>query len=237
MNRISKEQKHLIKKLARNGFSLNSIVKKTRLPKSVVYYWFRKTVGRKMKTVKIHNNLKEEIGEIVGAFAGDGNFYLDSNYRYRIRFYLSGDEIIYSKKLNNFLKKVYGKCGNIFSYKNMIIVDISGKAIIEHIKNFLKWEGKKTYSVRLKNDPSKYSLDFLKGFCRGLINTEGWILKNNLMISCVSESLIDNVSDSLDLLKIPHLKTVWKSKRKRNLRYAIFFNKENTLTFINRIGL
>jgi hypothetical protein len=237
MRRLTEEQKKLIRKLAKNGFSLNFIAKKIRLPKSVVYYWFRKTVGRKMIVVKIDNSLEEEIGEIVGAFAGDGNFYLDSNYRYRIRFYLSSDEMEYAKNLNNLLKKVYGKEGNIISYRNMVIIDIFGKAIIEHIKNFLEWKGKKTYSVKLKSKPSSYSLNFLKGFCRGLIATEGWILKNNLMVSCVSKQLIDNLSESLNLLKIQHLKTVWRSGDKRELRYAIFFNKENTSTFLVKVGL
>lgn len=63
--------------------SLISIIKKIRLPKSVVYYWFVKEKGKKIKPIKICNDLEEEIGEIMGVFAGDGNFYLDSNYRYR----------------------------------------------------------------------------------------------------------------------------------------------------------
>jgi hypothetical protein len=237
VRRLTEQQKSLIIKLASNGFSLNSIVKETKLPKSVVYYWFRKSVGKKIKTIKIHDNFEEEIGEIAGTFAGDGNFYLDSNYSYRIRFYFSRGEIEYANRLNNLLEKVYERCGNILPYKSVLIVDIHGKTIIEHIKKFLEWEGKKTYSVRLKHNPFEYSLNFLKGFCRGLIKAEGWILKNNLMVSCVSKSLIDNLSDSLDLLKIPHLKTVWKSKDNRKVRHAIFFNKKNTLTFFNRVGL
>jgi intein-encoded DNA endonuclease-like protein len=237
MKRLTETQRELIKKMAKDGLSLISIIKKIRLPKSVVYYWFVKEKGKKIKPIKICNDLEEEIGEIMGVFAGDGNFYLDSNYRYRIRFYLSKDEIKYAKKLNNLLKKVYGKCGNIIFYRNMLIIDIHGKAIIEHIKTFLQWEGKKTYSIRLKKDPSEYSLEFLRGFCRGVFNAEGWIFKNNLMMSSVSKTLINNISESLNLLKVPHLKTVWKSKAKKKLSYAIFFNKANTIIFLQKIGL
>jgi len=235
MKRLNKKEISFIINSAKQGKSINFISKNLGLSKSVVYYWFRKEIGKKIKKVEINKNLKEEIGEIVGAFAGDGNFYLDKNYRYRIRFYFSKNEIKYAEKFNSILKKVYGKCGNIMKYRNVVILDICGKVIIDHIKNFLVWEDKKSYSVRLKNKPPNYSLDFLKGFCRGLIDTEGWVNKNNLMINCVSDILMQNISDSLKILQIPHLLTSWKRKNKEP-HFAIFLKKENTLKYFNEIG-
>jgi len=72
-----------IKKLAESGVSLNKISQKLTLKKSTTYYWFRKFSKNKMHKVKINRFLDEEIGEIIGAFCGDGNFYKDKRYQYR----------------------------------------------------------------------------------------------------------------------------------------------------------
>lgn len=235
MKRLNKTQISTIRKLTIAGNSVNKICKKLRLPKSVVYYWFRKERGVTFKQIKINENLEKEIGEIIGAFAGDGSFILDKNYKYKIRFYLSPDEIPYAKKIRKLLRDVYGKSGKMYIYENITIVEIFGKVIINHIHKFLTWENKKTYSVRLKGNINKLSLDFLRGFCRGLIDTEGWITKNNLMLSCVSDQLMNDLSNSLNILRIPHLKTSWKRKDE-NRHIALFFNKKNTIEFFKKIG-
>lgn len=236
MKRLNEQQKSIIKRLAKSGMSINKICKKLNLPKSTVYYWFRKTIGRKIKKVTIKNNLEEEIGEIIGIFAGDGNFYMDKNYRYRVRFYFSNDEIRYAQKVNWLLKQVYGKYGRVFTQGNMILIQIISKDISNHIKKFLFWEGKKTYSVRLKKQPKYYSLDFLKGFCRGLMDSDGWSTKGNLMISCVSEKLMNNLSESLTICGVPHLKTKWKRKDEVKSQTAIFLKKERAIKYSKIIG-
>jgi len=236
MKRLSKKQKELIKQLTMKGYSINKISSELKIPKSVVYYWYKKFFGKKFKEVQINDNFKEDIGEIVGAFAGDGNFYLDKKYRYRIRFSFSADETEYAKNISEKIKKIYGKPSRIYCYKNVTIVDIYGKKISEHIKSFLTWDKNKTATVRLTKPPSFHSLDFIKGFCRGLFDSDGWTTKNNLMISCISENLMKNLSESLKINDIPHLDTKWKGNDENKPRIAIFLDKKNTLEYMKRIG-
>jgi len=236
MRRLDEKQKKTIKRLTMKGLSINKVSSKLRIPKSVVYYWYKRFFGKKFKEIRINNKLEEEIGEIVGSFAGDGNFYLDKKYRYRIRFSFSGNEIGYAKKISEKLKKIYGKPSRIYHYKNVTIVDIYGKKISEHIKSFLIWDKNKTATVRLIKHPSFYSLEFIKGFCRGLFDSDGWITKNNLMISCISENLMKNLSESLKMHDILHLNTKWEEKDSIKPRIAIFLNKKNTLDYMKKIG-
>lgn len=234
MNRLTKSEVNTIKKLIKNGFSLNRISKEMNTSKSSIYYWYRQFSKNKIKNVVINRNLEEEIGEIVGAFCGDGNFYLGKKYTYRIRFFLSGNELEYSRNLNRRLLNIFGKSGNILKYSNLIIIDIFGKDIINFIKSFVKWDNNRTKSIELVNKPEKYSNKFLIGFCRGLFDTEGWIVKNNLMINCYSKNLMKNLSCSLNILEIPHLLTTWK--RRDSSSFAVFLKKENTIKYIDKIG-
>ncbi|OGI12684.1 hypothetical protein A3K64_03875 [Candidatus Micrarchaeota archaeon RBG_16_36_9] len=236
MKRLKEIQRIKIIELSKKGVSLNRICKKLSTPKSATYYWFRKINGKKIKELKIDKNLESEIGEIIGAFAGDGSFFKDKNYVYHIRFHLSKLEYQYVQKIKKLLENIYKTRARIYSSESVYIIEITRKVVIEHIKEFLSWYGKRTLTVKLKKAPTNYSLDFLRGFCRGLVDTEGWICKNNLMIASISKDLINDFSASLNILDIPHLKTVWKNKNRKNLRYAIFFNKQNTMIFKERIG-
>jgi len=143
----------------------------------------------------------------------------------------------YAEKIKNLITRVYGRTATIYPQGKMFIVQISSKAIINNIKEFLIWDSNKTYSVQLKNPIDKYSKNFLKGFCRGLIKADGWITKNNLMISCTSDELMNDLSKSLEILKLPHLKTSWKRKDERKRQIALFFNKENTKKFLEIVHL
>jgi len=89
----SKQEKQEIRKQAKNRQSANQITEKLGLPKSTVYYHFKKEVGQKQKekALKIPEN-PEIKGEICGIFAGDGNFYKEKNQQCRIRFYFNYHE-------------------------------------------------------------------------------------------------------------------------------------------------
>jgi len=236
MKRLDEKQKKLIKQLTMKSCSINKISNELKTSKSVVYYCYKKFFGKRLKEIQINDKLEEDIGEIVGAFAGDGNFYLDKNYRYRIRFSFSGNEIKYAKNISETFKKIYEKPCRIYNYQNVTIVDIYGKKISDHIKSFLTWDKNKTSTVRLTKSPSFHSLDFLKGFCRGLFDSDGWTTKNNLMISCISVRLMKNLSESLKMHGISHLNTKWKGKDEINPRIAIFLDKINTIKYFKIIG-
>ena len=236
MKRLTESQRLKTKKLAKNGMSLNKICNRMNLSKSLAYYWFRKVKEKKTKDIVINDSLETEIGEIMGAFAGDGSFFKDERYSYRVRFYLSRKEYNYAKKLNDLLSSIYKTYGRIYLYESVCILEVTRKRVIEHIREFLTWNGNRTLTIRLRKRPLEYSKNFLTGFCRGMVDTEGWICKNDLMISSISEGLINDMSKSLEILGISHMKTVWKAKERKNLRHAIFFNKKNTLDFASKIG-
>ena len=238
LQRLNKKEKAMIKKLAIQGWSLNKISRELRLPKSTVYYWFRKAVGRKIKKIEIKESLKEEIGEIVGAFAGDGNYYVDKKYHHRIRFHFGLNELELAKRIKNLIFKVYNKKMRLYFdfLQREIILRIYSKKIALHLKKYLWWRNKKVYTVKLRSEVESYSLDFIKGFVRGLIEAEGWIDKGNLKIACVSPDLIDNLSGALRLLKIPHSRTCWRSNEKNKKdRHAIILSRYWTKILTKRI--
>ena len=84
---LSSEEISLIKEMAKNNCSLNEISKELKKSKTTVYYWFLKFRGRKLKPLSIDRSDEFLIGQFVGAFAGDGNFFFDKKrYHYRIIF-------------------------------------------------------------------------------------------------------------------------------------------------------
>lgn len=237
MRRLTQKERSLIKELSKRGLSINKICNKLHLKKSVVYYWFRKYVHKKNNKVKINYTLEEEIGEIIGAFAGDGNYYFDPrNYSYKIRFYLSPDEGKYAEKLSLKINKLFNKKPRIYKYSYIIIVEIISKDAANFLKNYLSWKKSKTHTVQLIRPTSKYSINFLKGFCRGLFDTDGWVTKNNLMISCVSDNLMEDLSYSLKSFSIQHKLTQWKRIDEPNPVKAITLDKQNTIKYFHLIG-
>ncbi|QKQ98820.1 hypothetical protein GKQ38_04835 [Candidatus Nanohaloarchaea archaeon] len=80
----SESQINEIKSLAVQGDSVNSIKERLDLPKSTVYYHFRKEAGQKQKENSLQIPKDEEvIGELCRIFAGDGNFYPSNKIRPR----------------------------------------------------------------------------------------------------------------------------------------------------------
>lgn len=101
----TQKEKNKIRELASEGKSVNQIKEELNLPKSTVYYHFRKEVGQKQKENALEIPVSEEVkGEICGIFAGDGNFYREENQKYRVRFYFNYHEE-YWEVLADFLQK------------------------------------------------------------------------------------------------------------------------------------
>ena len=76
--RLSKEDKLTIKELTNKGRSLRDISKIMNLGITTIYYQVRKFKPRQRKNFVI-NISEEEIGELTGAFAGDGSSYYSIN--------------------------------------------------------------------------------------------------------------------------------------------------------------
>ena len=109
MRRLGRKQKEEIKKLKFNGYSLRQIKKIMNLPLSTVQYHSpNKKRGKIVEIKKVPPDFI--IGELVGAFAGDGNYFYYTENRKRchcIRYYLSyKDDKEYAQYLFDVLKKM-----------------------------------------------------------------------------------------------------------------------------------
>ncbi len=201
--RLSSQDLLLIRKLTDEGKSLNYLSGLIGAGKPTIYYQVRKFKPRIKKDFIVNLN-DFQIGELIGAFAGDGNYYhrkydykINKSSHYKIRYRLSSlTDIHYANYLIRLLKKL-GLNPYIIKKKNgnCIELTVNSKSYIEFIQKFLIWEKDKTYSIRLKENLESYSNDFLRGFARGLMDTDGFLNPANSVCVCISERLIDNLSD------------------------------------------
>jgi len=194
--RINEDTIALIKK----GFSLNKINKITGINKSSLYYHYKKINGKKYKEVSIMGKDLEALGEFIGIFAGDGNFYLDNKYHYKIRIYTGAHEEEYAYHLTKFFEKLFLKAPrkNHCIKNNVIITEYYSKKIFLLIKKYLEWEKNKTKTVRLK-DIKNCKKEFLIGFLRGLFDTDGGIYKpkNKVAFGTASKNLAYQIKEIL----------------------------------------
>lgn len=201
------EEKQKIRNLAARGQSVNTIKDKTGLPKSTVYYHFRKEVGQKQKENRLKIPEDEEVkGEICGIFAGDGNFYEDKNYKYRVKFTLNINDN-YWKELASFLEKSLDKKPRVNHQKkyNRTNLRYESKELIDFLKKDLEWnEEDKTGTISLGKSDQIH--DFKIGFLRGLLDTDGFVSKkqNRITFNSISKDLTEDVSRILEEIQINH---------------------------------
>jgi intein-encoded DNA endonuclease-like protein len=195
-----------ILELSKQGKSLNYVSQHLGIKKTTAYYWFLKSVGKKVRRPKLDMSNAFDVGEIIGAFAGDGSHrFQRKSYLHTLRFYLSSEEEEYASNLCKVLYRVCGKKANVRRYNSCLIVTLHGKRIYEIICDFLEWNSSgKTYSVRLKQPLDFYSDDFLRGFVRGFVDTDGSVNKKKLQINMgsVSGNLITQISAILNRFEI-----------------------------------
>ena len=135
---------------------------------------------------------------------------------------------------------LFSKNPSLFIRKkqNTAIVRMRSKDIYLFIKNYLIWNGKKYYSVHLKDKASKYSKKFLKGFVRGLFDTDGSMNRNlpRAVFGTVSKLLSNNVEEILSLLNINYTKNTVIDKRvNRKPLILIEIRRSNINKFFNTI--
>ena len=219
--RLSIEEKEIIRKMTINGKSLNEIKKITGLGKTTLYYNVKDIKPRQWRKL-IVNLTDDKIGELIGAFAGDGSYYyakFTGNYRIRYTLCFSRD-MEYAKYLIDLLKSLNL---NPFLFKrehqNALDICVNSLDYINFIKKFLEWEGKKTYSIRLKKNLDEYDNDFLKGFSKGLMDTDGYVEVSNVSCGCTSERLIRNLAEIFDKFDIKYKITL---KKREPLRKNLF---------------
>ena len=107
---------------------------------------------------------------------------------------------------------------------------------MEFVKSYLVWEDKKGYSVGLKKDINEYSDDFLRGFARGLMDTDGSASGYGLNLEVVSLSLIMNLKEILEKFSITHSFNQRKRPSPRKTLYKIYIGKKSFYSFNQLIG-
>jgi hypothetical protein len=103
-------------------------------------------------------------------------------------------------------KKLIFQLFNIEAYLyrtgNKIIVYVYRKAVYKFIKEYLKWDEIKGQTVRLKDNLTNYSNNFLKGFVRGLFDTDGNVNKKKAQI------MLGSISKKNDFTSIRNIRYV-----------------------------
>jgi len=203
----TQKEKEKIHTLAKQGKSINQITKQLELPKSTVYYYFKKAVGQKQKENQpiIPKNPKIQ-GELCGIFAGDGNFHKTKAGHYRIRIFLNLNEE-YWKVLANFLEKELARRPHVYTYedKSRATLDYSSKKLYEFFKENLQWKEDKTKTICLNKDEN-LSENFKIGFLRGLLDTDGYTSKltRRSVFNTISLNLSKDTSSILTDLGLEH---------------------------------
>lgn len=220
-----------------NGESLNKISEELGIGKTTVYYYFRKIKGKTIKPISLNFNSLDEMGEILGIFAGDGHFQLDKNYTYTIRIYLGFDEMEYANDLVGLFSKCFGKKPMMRREHSVIILTYTSKDIYKFLKEYLQWGSNKTYSIRLKN--LNHDKNFLLGFIRGLIDTDGGVYKpkHRVQYGTISLLLARQVSEILDGLNLKYnfYPCIDKRGGNRHTMYHIHLHGENARNLLKLI--
>lgn len=208
--RLNSSQITKIEKLAGNGRSLNEIASLLNIKKTTAYYHFRKIRMRTMVKPKIKFDSDEELGEVVGIFAGDGSFYFEKkNYHYQLRIHFGIKNVDYLKYVKNLLEKSFGKKFNVKKDGNKkLVLQTYSRDIIEFFFRFLDFESSiKSKTIFLKRKFLTNKI-FLKGFLKGLLDTDGTISTTKYGIKIAfytsSNKLARQISRSLNDFKIKH---------------------------------
>lgn len=238
MRRFNKEEIDLILNLRKENKSLFEICKilnVSRMNKSSVYYHLRKNFGRSFKLVRINGSNVNFIGEIIGVFASDGNAVPKADYQ--IRFYLSSDEEYYAHSLTELLEKTFNKKPYLYKTHNEIIIRYKSKKIYNFLLKFLRWEGKKTYTIRLAT--LTHDLQFLIGFLRGYFDGDGYATKDyrNMEFVTTSKLMAKQIFEIISVLSVhPHLYVYQDKRKNRRICYYVKIRGENAVKLINLIS-
>ena len=185
------------------------------------------------------------MGELVGAFARDGNYYHDTCgkcSKHLVRYFLSlKNDYEYGKYLKSKLEDLGFK---VQIYKKKERAGITSFEIrtcsinfIKLLKEYVTWFGNKTYSVRLKKEIKEYDKTLLFGFARGLMDTDGYVETSAVACACTSECLINNLGKIFTEIGITPKITVRVRKREnRRDLYKVRVKKEDLEIYQKHTG-
>lgn len=224
-----------IRSLVESGTSLKIISNIIHKSKCTIYPYFRKFKGRTYFPIRIETDKHESMGEMLGIFASDGNYFKTKDYHHRVFFFFGPLEIERMEEVKLMLTLLLNKKPIQAKRDNLLILYYCSKLLITFIQKYLDWiPGKKTYSVKLKN--KKFCRHFIKGFIRGCFDSDGYISKKQISFSSVSSDLVSDISKSLHTLHIKHTITCYQDKRpNRKLIHRAHILKADSKKFMRLI--
>ena len=235
--RLTKKEIKKINLLVNKGYSLNSISKILNKSKTTIYYHFKKIKGRTYTSIQINLTNEELTGEFIGLFAGDGCLNTTKDYRHRTFLCFNTKEEKYTNNLiENVLIVIFGKRPMIYRQEHRLYLFYYSKQIHNLIYQYLKWNKKyrKTYSVELKE--KIHCQDFIKGFLRGCVDSDGYISQNKISFATVSPGLKNDISHFLNEMDISHSARLYREKREnRKDIYHISIKKKDYVNFLKII--
>ncbi len=223
--------------------SLRKIVKQVGLPKGTVYYHIRKTFGRKIQPLRLNIEPNERLGEFLGLFASDGSYsFAHRSYHYRLELDLSDYQIEYALKVSDMIQEIFGKKPRIWVDKkaHMIQVRLYGKSISKVLRKFLRWRGRRTYTISFREDVLDFGMPFLKGIIRGLVAGDGsvYVPKSRISFGVVSAELARQYSSMLTRFGIlSHSYTTHPRPGRHALHVVYISGADNVEKFKLRVSL
>ena len=169
-----------------------------------------KIFGRSVSTIRKYANVKAKnivrsvktndellMGLYVGLWLGDGTQYID-RYGQTVKICSNKNDKLLNKFICDLMYKLFGKSVNLIEEKNTnrAYVRFHSKFIFDYIYNYVKLNGHKTYSVKLKGDLRSFTDKFLKGCLLGLALSDG-SLRGRFTFGVASEGLASNMKEIL----------------------------------------
>ncbi len=221
MQRLSPEIIGRINTMVAKNLSLNKISEVLGLSKSTVYYWYRKVKGKTFTKLVINSANQEIVGEFIGAFAGDGNYTVDRDYKHQISISLNSRDLYYITHLRNLIGIVCGRMPHVYTYdrEHVTILRVVSKDLALFVKLYLTWANTKTATVELRDRGKELDKRFIVGFLRGLMDTDGYINHGAkyATFSTISPRLARNIETSLTFLDI-NFKEYLNEDRRKNYK-------------------
>lgn len=202
MARLEFSVKEEIIERINNGESLGQISSFMNLGKTTVYYYIKNIKGIKYKPINFDLSNLEIIGEVIGLFAGDGQYVNDKKrWDRRIRIHFNAKELDLIDYYQNSIKLLTGKKPSVILSNSVKIMQICSKDFCDFILSYVNFNGKKVKTIQLKNKGLLNNKLFTKGFLRALVDSDGYVRKGRkeIYFGSISKNLFDDFLKGLRL--------------------------------------
>ena len=237
MTRLSTLQLKMVKEMINQNKSLNVISNKLGLGKTTIYYYMRKIKGRKYIPIKLNLRSKECIGEIIGIFSGDGHYVNDKKrWDRRIRIYFNINEPKLVEYYKNSIKILINKNPTVLIGNSVKILQITSKSFCDFILSYVTFGSRKVLTIQLQNKNLLKNKPFVKGFLRGLTDSDGYVRKGRKEIyyGSISKNLFNDFLEGLNLFGFKY-KTYVQKRAGCSDFYKVRLSKEEVDKFNSMI--